>query len=358
MDSNIAAKYYFDESVFEAEKEAIFQQCWHFVGLRSQLANNNDFITRNVGGVPVVVQNLKGEVKAFLNVCSHRFSIIQTEPRGNRPMMCPYHGWTYDKDGIPTGIPKKPLFKDFTHDELCELKLREFALEACGDMVFVCVTPPAQTLREYLGDFYADMELMSQGIGAERDVNSMTIGANWKIIVENTLESYHVNLVHMNTFRPLGASGLEFHFSNVHSNWVAGLAIPEDDRKLAKVHAPFEGRPYKIPGYVHYVIFPNLLVSSSYGTSFNLSVIEPLTPGTTKFTSYVYLSKTNGKGEALLGPYGDALVEFNRKVFKEDKDICEEVQKGVAHTHLQGVLSLEEKRVHYFQEKYMEKLQK
>ena len=356
MDSNIAARYYFEDNVLELEKHLVFRKNWYYVGLKNDLKNHNDFITHNIGGVPVLIQNLKGEVKAFLNVCSHRFSILQKEPMGNRALVCPYHGWSYDKNGIPTGIPKKPLFKDFSADELCQLKLQEYSIDVCGDFYFVCIDTPEQSLKDYLGDFYSEMEKISSSIGEACDINRMVINVNWKVIVENTLESYHVNLIHTNTFRKLGASGLIFNFTNSHSNWVAELATPEDSPQLAKVHKPFEDRHYKINGYIHFLIFPNLLVSSSYGTSFNLSLVSPVSASTTEFVSYVYLAKTNGQGGAMLSFYKESLIDFNRTVFKEDKDICEEVQKGVSHTMQNGVLSLEEKRVHFFQEEYIKKI--
>jgi len=358
MTSNIAARYYFKPDFFELEQEAIFKKCWYYVGLKADYKENNDFATYTIGGVPVVVQNVKGTIKAFINVCSHRFSIIQKERRGNRALMCPYHGWSYNADGIPAGIPKKPLFKDFTQEELCEMKLTEYTLQTCGDLCFVSIEEPTQNLQEYLGDFYTQLETLSEGIGEQCDTNTMTIDANWKVIVENTLESYHVNLIHANTFRMLGAGGLSFNFTGKHSNWVSDLAVPEDSPKLAKVHKPFTGRPYSIAGYVHYLIYPNLLISSSYGTSFNISQVDPVSADQTNFNSYVYISKTNGTGNALLGFYKESLVEFNRNVFKEDKDICEEVQKGVRHTQQKGVLSLEEKRVHAFQEEYIKQIQK
>ena len=54
--------------------------------------------------------------------------------------------------------------------------------------------------------------------------------------------------------------------------------------------------------------------------------------------------------------YKQSLIDFNRKVFDEDKIICEEVQKGVVVTEQPGVLSLEEHRVHAFQENYIKQI--
>lgn len=355
MFSNIPPRYYFDEKIYELEKETIFHNNWIFACFKNDVSNPNDFVTKTIGKIPVVIQNMNGEVRAFMNVCSHRFSIIQCQEKGNRPLLCPYHGWAYNKEGIPTGIPKKPLFKEFSQEELCNLKLKEYKVEVCGDLYFVHINEPKSSLKDYLGDFYSHLENISAGKDELIDINKINIKSNWKVIVENTLESYHVNLIHSETFRKLGATGLEFKFTNSHSNWEADLALSENDSKLSKIHSCFAHRPYIINGYVHYLIYPNLLVSSSYGVSFNFSYMSPLSSGETSFTSYVFTAK-EGKKSTLINMYKESLIEFNRKVFDEDKQICEEVQKGVVIIDKPGVLSLEEERVHAFQNNYIKQI--
>jgi phenylpropionate dioxygenase-like ring-hydroxylating dioxygenase large terminal subunit len=355
MFSNIPPSHYHSDSVFQLEKTKIFQNNWIFVCFKSDVSNVNDFVTKTIGGIPVVVQNLNGDIKAFMNVCSHRFSILQTQPKGNRGLFCPYHGWAYDKRGIPSGIPKKPLFEEFSKNDLCKLKLKEYSLESCGDMYFVHITEPKQSLREFLGNFYEVVENMTIGANVLVDENPIDIGCNWKVVVENTLESYHVALVHQDTFQKLGAGGLNFTFTGNHSSWEASLALRGDDPKLRKIHSNFDNRSFKIDGYNHFLIYPNLLISTSYGVSFNYSVIEPISADKTSFTSYVYLSQPN-KRNSTYEMYKQSLIDFNRKVFDEDKVICEEVQKGVAVTEQPGVLSLEEHRVHAFQQNYIKQL--
>lgn len=356
MFSNISPYHYHSQEIFEKEKFQIFHNNWVFVAFGNDLLNHNDFITKTIGGIPIVIQNFNGKVKAFMNVCSHRFSIIQNEKKGNRALFCPYHGWSFDKEGMPNGIPKKPLFKDFTKEELCDLKLKEYALDICGDMYFIHINKPEKTLEEYLGGFYDMLEIISKGKSELIDVNDINIKSNWKILVENTLESYHVNLVHSETFKVLGAKGLVFDFINSHSSWDAELALAESDKKLSKVHNMFSERPYRINGYKHFLIYPNLLVSSSYGISFNFSTIDPITPGESDFTSYVFLSEPNKKS-SLIDIYSNLLIDFNRKVFDEDKYICEQVQRGVIVTDKPGVLSIEEERVHAFQNTYINQIQ-
>jgi hypothetical protein len=353
MFSNISPKHYFDKDIFELEKETIFQNNWIFICFKDEVSNHNDFVAKKIGKIPVVVQNINGTIKAFMNVCSHRFSILQTAEKGNRALFCPYHGWSFNKEGYPNGIPKKPLFKEFSEEDKCKLKLKEYTLELCGDLYFIHINEPKMSLKEYLGDFYNEVESISKNKGNLIDTNKIDIKSNWKIVVENTLESYHVNLVHTETFRRLGASGLKFNFTNNHSDWEADLNLDEDDPKLQKIHTNFSDRHIKIKGYKHYLIYPNLLISTSYGISFNFSIINPISPDETSFTSYVFLSEPK-KSNAVVNMYQNSLIEFNRQVFDEDQVICEEVQKGVIVTDKPGVLSLEEERVHHFQKIYIQ----
>lgn len=358
MEALISPREYHLQEIFEKEKQSLFGKTWNFVGFTSDFNEINDFVVSNISGTPIVVQNLKGTLRAFKNICSHRHSIIQTQQKGNRPLMCPYHGWAYNDKGIPFGIPKKPLF-NFTKEELECLKLEEYKLQVCGSLVFVNTDKEAGSLQEFFGSFYEDIENMSNNFGKLIDINEIEIKSNWKIIVENTLESYHVALIHSETFQKLGAEGLDFEFEKDHSQWIANVATKENEGKQAKIHKPFQTRNYKIEGYKHMILFPNVLLSSTYGISFNLSHIIPVDENTTLFKSYVFVTKKDEKeaSEVMEKVYENSLIEFNRKVFDEDKQICQEVQKGVLFSNYTGQLSDEEKRVGHFQEKYRSYLQ-
>lgn len=357
MKALIKPNEYFEKGVFEKEKTTLFSQIWNFVGFTSDFTEVNDFVVSTISGTPVVVQNLKGTIRAFKNVCSHRHSLIQTVEKGNRPLMCPYHGWAYNDKGIPFGIPKKPFF-GFTKEELECLKLEEFSVETCGTLVFLKINSDEISLQEFLGDFYSEIQKMSENFGNLVDLNEIEITANWKIVVENTLESYHVALIHSETFQKLGAQGLEFTFSKDHSRWDADVLMKENEGKQEKVHRPFQARDYKIDGYKHLILFPNVLISSTYGISFNLSHVIPIDENTSLFKSYVFITKKEAseKVSPIEIMYKDSLVDFNRKVFDEDKAICQQVQKGVKFSSYDGELSQEEERVLYFQQKYKEYL--
>lgn len=355
MYSQISPNHYYSQDIFNIERTKVFRYTWIFVGFKSELTQPNDFLSTKIGGIPVVVQNFNGTLKALSNICSHRFSILQSESKGNRALVCPYHGWAYDKKGKPCGIPKKPLFKPFGQQELEELKLKEYELDYCGDMMFINIGTPTCTLKDYLGSFYDELSSISNTKSTLVDTNTLAIACNWKIVVENTLESYHVGAVHAETFGKLGTSGLDFTFEGSHSKWITSLHLPEDDPKLSRIHNNFVDRQHKVGGYEHYLVYPNLLISTAYGISYNFSVIEPTTCDTTKFTSYVYLAPSTPN--RLVDSYSETLKDFNRQVFNEDKTICELAQQGAEYTDKPGVLSLEEKRVHHFQDTYIKNIQ-
>lgn len=344
---------YCSQDVLKLEHENIFKKCWHFICLLRDLENENDFVSTKIGNIPVLVQRIKGEIRCFKNICSHRHSLLQLTPKGNRALFCPYHGWSYNEKGALQAVPKKPLF-NFTEREMSCLALESFKIEVCGTLVFVNLDKGSQNLQDYLGNFYIELASMSSSFGELIDVNNMSINANWKILVENTLESYHVNLIHTDTFRKLGASGIQFNFNSFHSRWDAPLLYDENDGKQEKVHRPFQNRSYKVSGYKHLICFPNILISTTYGISFNLSIITPIDENSSSFTSYVFL--TNGIDEehnkALLHAYKESLINFNRQVFDEDKEICEHVQVGVTSSCFDGELSDEEMRVCEFQKSY------
>ncbi|MDG3443022.1 Rieske 2Fe-2S domain-containing protein [Nitrospirillum amazonense] len=83
---------------------------WIKLGDAASVAGHGDYLTGRApdaagAAIPVVVQNFQGALKAFRNVCSHRYALIHDQPCGRGLLRCPYHGWVYDAAGVPIGIP-------------------------------------------------------------------------------------------------------------------------------------------------------------------------------------------------------------------------------------------------------------
>lgn len=354
MQSLIPPPFYFDPALYAEEQRAVFGTAWVFAGFTHDLRNPNDFVVAEVGGRSVAVQNFDGEVRAFANVCSHRFARIHLQESGNGALRCPYHGWIYNKEGVPYSIPARPRFDGLTREVVQGLGLKRYALDVCGSLVFVRESEEGPTLREFLGDAFDTVEAMTSALGERIDKNVVHFRSNWKVAVENTLEAYHVGFVHEQTFKKLGAKGIDFRWAGAHSGWMAPTdeSTSQQMRKLASLYKT----PYPVEGYYHQLVYPNVTVATLYGTSFGIQHFHPAGPGETVLTSHVFLPRL-GEGVKLNAGMAEMMsrstADFARQVFEEDKVVCEAVQLGLPETSQPGMLSDEEERVSRFQRAYM-----
>lgn len=359
MKPKIPPHYYSDPDIFERERRTILNHSWSFAGTIDELPNHEDFITLQIGDYSVVVYNFEGELKAFHNVCSHRFATIKNEVCGNGKLQCPYHGWIYDSNGMPYAIPKRPKFPEMNPELQCALSLEKYELETCGNFIFVRKANSSPNLKSYLGPLYRILEEMSYGIGPRIDRNILNIKSNWKICVENTLESYHVGFVHHDTFKRLGLTDEGFEFYPPHSTWTG--SVEESMRlKFEKFSSIYESRKYQIPGYLHILVFPTTTIATTYGSSFSIQEFYGVSPDETRFTSHVYgckLPDLTGRNAALVQAMNESIVQFNRSVFEEDRVVTEYAHNGSKQTHQTGILSDEEERVCEFQKAYINMLE-
>src|SRR3954463_7297984 len=87
---------YSDPSLPPGERERIFSRAWQYVGHIGQLGGGAGYLAARIGDIPVVLtRDREEELRAFLNVCRHRGSIIATGAGARETLQCPYHAWTY-----------------------------------------------------------------------------------------------------------------------------------------------------------------------------------------------------------------------------------------------------------------------
>ena len=146
--------WYSDPAVLRLERERIFRRAWQYAGRTGQVAEPGAFFTCDAGGLPIVVVRGKDDgLRAFLNVCRHRGSLV-CEGEGRREtLQCPYHAWTYDLDGSLRAAPRTDREPGFDRSDL---GLRPVAVDAWGPFVFVnpdsgrrrpCSNPPPRRPR-------------------------------------------------------------------------------------------------------------------------------------------------------------------------------------------------------------------
>ena len=238
-----------DPVILEAERARIFDRCWIYVGHESEVAEPGDFKTRSVAGRPVIlIRDSAGAVRVFLNTCRHRGTLVCREREGNQKRFtCLYHGWTYDLDGVLTNVPGKDAYGaafDPAEFGLAELPF----LESYRGFWFAHFGEAAEPLKDYLAGAreYIDL-VVDQSPSGQLEIVSGTqeydIRANWKLLVENSFDDYHLHATHSTYLDYMKDSGVSVRMGK-------GLMMPTRGigKSLGNGHAVvdnvnFRGRP-------------------------------------------------------------------------------------------------------------------
>ena len=356
----IHPKQYFGENTKEVEFEKIFSKNWFFAGMASDFPENNSFVTLNIFDYPIVIYNFKGELKAFQNICPHRFNKIQTEVKGTGLFMCMYHNWSFDKEGKPKTIPKKTAFDTESESFSC-LKVKSLRLEKVGEFLFVSLTEDVLPIQEYLGVFYNKLIHISNTLDYNFYFDDDFQNVNWKIIVENVIEAYHCPAIHQTTLFGMGfcrISEVDNEYDNGHS--VADYPKEVNDEDENKVLKYLENIEYKHNTFRHYFIFPNLLISSTEGTSLYVGNVLPVSSEKTILRKRFYSPKFKEGFEprkAIHNAFLEIAKTSINQILSEDKVVLEQIQKNIPFVENTYFLGKEEKRINEFHKKYLDTIQ-
>ena len=179
------------------ELDKIFNNEWICAGHVSQLKSAGDYLTIDICGHPVIVlRDDKKDIKIYSNVCQHRSSRLLDGAGNTKLITCPYHSWAYNLDGDLRGAPhmQKAQLKD-----IC---LNELRSEIWNGLIFVnldqnsaSLAPRLEGLGEHISKFNAASMQVVHCYDGEVD-------CNWKVLVENFCESFHLFKVHKTTLEP------------------------------------------------------------------------------------------------------------------------------------------------------------
>ena len=191
---SMPAAVYTDPAVFAAELEHVLLPGWIFLARDDQLASPGDFRAFDtVGGPVALVRGADGVLRAFANFCRHRGSLL-LEGSGNcSRIVCPYHAWSYLTDGRLQGAPDMNDAIDFDRADNGLVPLR---MQTWAGFVFVTYNDAALPLLHTLGDL--PQRLASHRLHDMRCTWTITLepDCNWKLILENAMETYHTGVVH------------------------------------------------------------------------------------------------------------------------------------------------------------------
>jgi len=189
--------YYSDQRLFELEKNKVFADGWVCVGHQSEISKIGQYVTATIGDEPIVIlRDRQKQIRAFSNICRHR-GMTLVDGKGKASLLtCPYHAWSYQLDGQLFKAPYMDAVEGFD-PTVCALP--EFKLEVWLGFMFVNISGVAAPLAPQL----ADLEPFLKNYHAEDRHSTQTWHeewqTNWKALVENFMEGYHLSVTHATT---------------------------------------------------------------------------------------------------------------------------------------------------------------
>jgi choline monooxygenase len=314
--STLAWSTYSDPALEARERDRIFARSWQYVGHVGQLAAPG-YLAATVGDIPVVVtRDRGGELRAFLNVCRHRGSIVAEGEGSRATLQCPYHAWTYGLDGALLAAPRADREGGI---EVAELGLRPTSVGTWGPFLFVNPDPEAPSLQDVLGRLPELVAAAGVDVGALefRHRAESTVAANWKLVSENFLECYHCSVAHPGFSALVDVSPSAYRL--------------EEGETFSTQLGPLrpDGDGYAVEGEIErsqfHFLWPNTMINIFPGRA-NLSIgpVLPAAPARTeRFLDYFFAP---GVDDVWI----EELLEFDGQVGAEDVVLVEKVQRGVS----------------------------
>ncbi len=313
----LPAGWYSDPAVLRLEHERIFRRVWVYAGRTEQVAEPGQFFTARAGDVPIVcVRGSDGELRAFVNVCRHRASVLVEGSGKRETLQCGYHAWTYNLDGSLRSAPRSEREDGF---DKSDLGLVPAAVGTWGSLVFVNPSADAAPLADTLG---ALPRLVAEGgIDVEalefRKRDDFTVEANWKVSCENFLECYHCPTAHQDLARVIDVDPDAY--------------LLEVSETFSSQYAPVREKPtgsYDPSGEIErgqfHFLWPNTVVNIAPGRpNFSIGPIFPAGPERAeRFLDYFF---SPGEDETWV----TELLAFDDRVGREDAGLVASVQRGL-----------------------------
>ena len=313
----LPAKSYTDNDFWIKECDTVLSNGWLFVGFVHEFKKVGDVQPIFIAGKPIlIIKNENEEIKAFHNVCSHRcLKLVNEKKNIGKLIRCPYHAWSYDLQGNLKAAPHiggtnnhKPKGFNFK-----EHGLKPIRIHIWKDWIFINLNGKAKKFIEYAKPLFSkfkDLDFNKLKYTATLDFGK--INTNWKFLIENFIEPYHVQFVHKTTTN----QPLKDHYTIVDGMcYGSGVDVKEEDSKNSKALSVSSK---------YLSLFPNFIIGTYYPNQVGVYLNIPINPNTTIQKRIIYTVD----GSKMSKEDIDITKKIWWSVHKEDHEMCERLQEG------------------------------
>jgi nitrite reductase/ring-hydroxylating ferredoxin subunit len=181
------------------EWDEFFSNYPHVLGLSADLPEPGSFLTSDNLGKPILcTRDDSGAFHAFVNVCRHRGTVVESARRGKkRQFNCPFHAWGYNHRGDLIAVPKEDQFGAV--DRSCHGLVELPAVERHG-LLWVHPDPNGvMDIAAQLGDLDAELAGWNLAQDIQQGETAYDHAMNWKLAIDTFGETYHFNTLHRDT---------------------------------------------------------------------------------------------------------------------------------------------------------------
>jgi len=195
---SLSGYFYTSQEFFDLEKNTVLYNGWHCIGRADELANPGDYITAQILNEPLLIAHGDdGVIRAMSNVCRHRGMPLMEGSGNAKRFVCSYHAWSYSRDG--------KLFRAANMQnagfDAKNCKLPEFTSEIWQGFIYVNLSSQPEPLAPQLAKLDALLSPYETDKFRVVHVAEEQWACNWKCLVENFMEGYHLSVVHPETLR-------------------------------------------------------------------------------------------------------------------------------------------------------------
>ena len=193
---NFSKERYVSTDWSAREWQAVWAKSWIAAVHVSDLTDPGDYVVFDLGPESILLTcNGAGTVQAFYNVCQHRGVRLVDDHSGNTEnFRCPYHSWRYGPDGDLIYAPHQAGFQAGLPEQT--IGLPKVRCEAALGFYWINLDADAEPLDVFLKDMLPIMEHYEFGNLTLVQDQTVSINCNWKAVLDNFSELYHVHYLH------------------------------------------------------------------------------------------------------------------------------------------------------------------
>jgi phenylpropionate dioxygenase-like ring-hydroxylating dioxygenase large terminal subunit len=320
---------YFDSEFFEAEKKAFLRAAPQVVCHESEIREPGEWRTLDYLDESVIVlRGDDGEVRAFSNVCRHRGSRLVDGNAGcAKVLTCPYHAWSYARDGRLVGVPHRNEYPELRPEDL---GLHPIALENWHGFLFVRLEASGPSVADMMAPY--EEEVAPYRFEELRAIGRVTLrprALNWKTIADNYSDGLHIPVGHPGLTRLFGRNyRIE---ANGHVDKMEGdLVERESSNPSERAYQRYLPATDRLPPthqrkWLYYKLFPNVAFDI-YPDQVDFMQFVPVS-GTQTVIREISYALPDERREMKVARYLNWRI--NRRVNAEDTELITRVQLGM-----------------------------